>query len=325
MEKRQLGTTDLHVSVIAEGCWPMGGDYWGRTDDEESIRTIHCALDLGVNFFDTAPGYGNGHSEEVVGRALVGRRQDAIISTKVPAAANMIRKSLEASLKRLQTDYVEVCFVHWPRRDEPIKATLETLEELRSEGLIRAIGVSNFTVDMLEMGRRYATIDAVQPPYNLLWRFCEDDILPYCRKHNIAVTTYSSLAQGMLTGTLRLTTNFAGDDQRLRSVLWQSENYGKCLYTVERLRPIAKDLGVSLAQLALRWVIDQAGVTTALVGARTPAEIEENAGAVGWDMPDDVRAEIQDISDDLYLSMPYYFDMWGNWSTWNRRGPQREL
>lgn len=325
MEKRQLGTTDLSVSVIAEGCWPMGGDYWGRTDDEESIRTIHRALELGVNFFDTAPGYGAGHSEEVVGKALVGRRQEAIISTKVPAAPEMIRKSLDVSLKRLQTDHVEVCFVHWPRRSEPLKGTLETLEQLRQEGLIRAIGVSNFTVDMLEIGRRYATIDAVQPPYNLLWRFSEDDILPYCRKHQIAVTTYSSLAQGMLTGTLRLTTAFAGDDQRLRSVLWQSENYGKCLYTVERLRPIAKDLGVSLPQLALRWVIDQPGVTTALVGARTPAEIEENVGAVGWEMPEDVRAEVQEISDDLYLSMPYYFDMWGNWSTWNRRGPQREM
>lgn len=324
MEKRRLGTTDVEASVIAVGCWPMGGAYWGGTDDEESIRTIHRALELGATFFDTAPAYGAGHSEEVLGRGLQGRRHEAVVSTKVPAAAERIRPSLEASLQRLQTDYADVCFVHWPRRSEPMKATLETLEQLRREGHIRAIGVSNFTVDMLEIGSRYATIDALQPPYNLLWRFAEDDVLPYCREHHIGVTTYSSLAQGMLAGTIRLDTPYADGDMRPRSILWQSENLGKCLYTVERVRAVAKDLDVTVAQLALRWLVAQPGVSTALVGARTPAEIADNAGAVGWELPADVLASVQEISDELYLSMPYYFDMWGNWRTWNKRGPQRE-
>jgi len=327
MEKRRLGNTDVEVSVIAEGCWPMGGWYWGGANDEESLRTIHRACELGINFFDTAPAYGGGHSEEVLGKGLVGRRGDVVISTKIPPnmlSPEKMDKSLAESLRRLQTDYVDVCFVHWPNRNEPIARTMEILESYRREGRIRAIGVSNFTVDMLELASKHGTVDALQPPYNLLWRFIEEDVMPYCTEHGIGITTYSSLAQGMLTGTLRLNTTYRDGDLRPRSILWQSENYGKCLYTVERLRPIAKELGVSIAQLALRWLISQPGVTSALVGAQTPDEISENAGTVGWQLPASTLSMVQEISDELYLSMPYYYDMWGNWRTWNRKGPQRE-
>ncbi len=324
MEKRQLGKSGVEVSVIAEGCWPMGGAYWGGTDDEESIRTIHKTIELGINFFDTAPGYGNGHSEEVVGKGLVGRRQDVIISTKGPAAAEHIPGSLSESLKRLQTDYVDVFFVHWPNRREPLGRTIEVLEDLRRQGRIRAIGVSNFSIEMLDMAAKYGTVDVLQPPYNLIWRFIEEDLLPYSRAHNIGITTYSSLAQGMLTGTLRLNTNYRGGDERTRSILWLPENYGKCLYMVERLRAVAAEVGVAVGQLALRWLISQPGVTAALVGARTPDEISENAGAVGWDLSAEVLARVQEISDELYTTMPYYYDMWGNWRSWQRRGPQRE-
>jgi aryl-alcohol dehydrogenase-like predicted oxidoreductase len=201
---------------------------------------------------------------------------------------------------------------------------MEVLESLRGEGRIRAIGVSNFTVEMMEMASNYGRIDVIQPPYNLIWRFIEEDVLPYCREHDIGVITYSSLAQGLLTGTLRLNTAFAGDDQRVRSVLWQSENYGKCLYTVERLRPLAESLDISLTQLALRWLAAQPGVTSALVGARTPEEIAEDAAALDGTTPPDTMDAVQAISDEIYVSMPYYYDMWGNWRTWNRRGPQRE-
>ncbi len=328
MEKRQLGTTDLYVSVIAQGCWPMGGDYWGGTDDEESIRTIHKALELGVNIFDTAPGYGAGHSEEVVGKALVGRRKDAIISTKFAGAGSSeeeIRAKLQASLERMKTDYVDIYFIHWPNRREPLGRVIESLEKLRQAGLIRAIGVSNFDIPMLQIAAKYGTVDAFQPPYNLIWRFPEEDIIPYCIAHNIGITTYSSLAQGMLAGAVSLRTRYANGDMRPRSVLWKSENLGKCLYTVEKVRAVAKELGVSLAQLSLRWLLAQPGVTTALVGARTVAEITENAGAVGWELSKEVLAQVQDISDELYDTMPYYYDMWENWSSWNKRGPQREL
>ena len=328
MEKRKIGTTDVEVSAIALGCWPMGGDYWGGTDDDESIRTIHKALDLGINFLDTAPAYGRGHSEEVVGRALEGRRADVVISTKASGGGHsleQLREKLAASLERLRTDYVDVYFIHWPSRQEPLGKTLDALEQLRSEGLIRVIGVSNFDVPMLQMASKYGTIDILQPPYNFIWRFVEEDILPYCVEHNIGTSTYSSLAQGMLAGVIRLNTGYRGGDMRPRSVLWKPENLGKCLYTIERLRPIAKDLGVTLAQLSLRWLVSQTGVTTALVGARTVDEIAENAGAFGWDLPGDTMAEMQQITDELYYSMPYYYDMWENWSTWQKRGPQREL
>jgi aryl-alcohol dehydrogenase-like predicted oxidoreductase len=168
-------------------------------------------------------------------------------------------------------------------------------------------------------------VDILQPPYNLIWRFIEQNVLPYCLEHDIGISTYSSLAQGLLAGVIRLDTRYRPGDMRPRSVLWKSENLGKCLYTVERLRPIAKDLGVTLAQLSLRWLVSQPGVTTALVGARTVDEIAENAGAAGWDLPEDTMAQIQEISDEMYYSMPYYYDMWENWSTWQKPGAQREL
>jgi myo-inositol catabolism protein IolS len=324
MELRQLGSTGIELSAIAMGCWPMGGEYWGAPDDPLSIRTVHRALELGVTTFDTAPAYGRGHSEVVLGQALKGRRDDVIISTKTAAAPGQIRGSLQDSLGRLRTDYVDVFFVHWPNRSAPMAETMTIMEELRHEGLIRAVGVSNFTVEMMEMASRYARVDAVQPPYNLIWRFIEDDVLPYSLAHDIAVFTYSSLAQGLLTGTYRLNTGLPGDDFRPRTVLWQPENYAKCLYTAERLRPIANELGVSMGQLALRWLISQPGVTTALVGARTPEELAEDVDVFGWALPADAMAAVQAISDEVYLSMPLYFDMWGNWQTWNKRGPQRE-
>ncbi len=324
MERRKLGNTGIELSTIAMGCWPMGGEYWGAPDDPLSIRTVHRALELGITTFDTAPAYGRGHSEEVLGEALAGRREDVELSTKTVAAPDQIRTSLDDSLARLKTDYVDVYFVHWPNRSAPLAETMSTMEALRQEGRIRAVGVSNFTVEMMETAAKYTTIDAVQPPYNLIWRFIEDDVLPYSVAHGISVFTYSSLAQGLLTGTYRLDTMLPGDDFRPRTVLWRTEMYSKCLYTAERLRRIATELGVTPAQLALRWLISQPGVTTALVGARTPEEMAEDVEIFDWPLPDDAMAAVQDVSDEIYLSLPYYFDMWGNWQTWNKRGPQRE-
>lgn len=327
MERRHIGTTGIEVSTISLGCWPMGGDYWGGADDEESIRTVHRALELGVNFLDTAPAYGNGRSEEVVGRALEGRREEAVISTKASGLGRSeddLRSQLAKSLERLRTDYVDVYFLHWPNRNEPLAPAIEALERMRSDGMIRAIGVSNFDVKMLEMAGKYGTVDILQPPYNLIWRFIEEDVLPWCADHGIGVSTYSSLAQGILAGAIRLNSHYPSGDLRPRSVLWKPENLGKCLYTAERVRAVAKELGVTPAQLSLRWLVSRPGVTTALVGARTVAELEENAGAVGWEMPDEAAALLEEISDEVYRSMPFYYDMWENWSSWQKRGPQRE-
>lgn len=326
METRRLGNTQLYLSVVGLGCWPMGGAQWGGTDDAESLRTIACSLELGVNYFDTAEGYGAGHSEQVLGQGLVGHRQEVRISSKV-APRNLtpegIRSALQGSLKRLQTDYVDLYFVHWPNFDLPLAETMATMEALRGEGLVRAVGVSNFTVPLMEQALQYGTIDALQPPYNLVWRFIEGDVLPFCRAHNIGITTYSGLAQGILTDTLGLDTQFPEGDIRPKSVLFQPEHYGRCLEMVAQLRPVAKRLGVTMAQLALRWVLEQAGVTTSLVGARTPAEISENVGALGWMFPGDALAEVQARSDALLTTFEHYPDMWFNWTTWHKPKPQR--
>ena len=316
MENRRLGNTDVCLSLVGLGCWPMGGAEWGGADDEASVRTVHRALGLGVTFFDTAEAYGWGHSEEVLGRALKGHRAEAVIATKAykthlaPAA---LREALRESMLRIGTDYIDLYFIHWPDPEQPIGETMAVLEDLRREGQIRAIGVSNFSLELLQQAMEYGTVDALQPPYNMIWRFIERDLLPFCREHGVGVTTYSSLAQGILTGTLSLESSFPEGDVRPNSVLFQPERYGKCLEMVEGLRPIAKGLDVTVAQLALRWVIEQPGVITSLVGARQPEEIAENVGAVGWDLPSDALAEMQALSDGLFGQFDYFPDMWFNW------------
>ena len=193
------------MSVLGLGTWPMGGEWWGGTDDAESIRTIHRALDLGVTLFDTAEAYAAGHAEEVLGRALVGRREQAVIADKVAPnhfAPDQIEEAFEASCRRLQTDYIDVYFLHWPNIDLPIGPAMESLERLRAAGRIRAIGVSNFTADEMRAASEYGQIDVLQPPYNMFWRFIEGDQLPYCQEHDIGIMAYSGLAQGLLTGNL---------------------------------------------------------------------------------------------------------------------------
>ena len=181
----------------------MSGAFWGAADDAELIRVIHRALDLGVTLVDTAEAYGQGHAEEVLGKALVGRREKAVVATKVAPnhlAPGELAGAIEGSMKRLQTDYLDVYFIHWPNPDFPIGPTMEALERLRAKGRIRAIGVSNFGPKEMDQARSHGTIDVLQPPYNMLWREIEAEILPYCRKHNIGIMPYSGLAQGLLTG-----------------------------------------------------------------------------------------------------------------------------
>jgi aryl-alcohol dehydrogenase-like predicted oxidoreductase len=316
MEYRELGRSGVHVSVIGVGTWPMSGAFWGPADDAESARTIHRALELGVNLFDTAEGYGGGHSEVVLGRALAGRRSEAVIASKVspnhlePAE---IRAAFDGSCARMGTDYIDVYFVHWPNADLPIEPVMAELEAMRREGKIRAIGVSNFTLVEMDEARRHGTIDVLQPPYNLFWRFIEGDQLPYCRDNTIGVMTYSSLAQGLLTGHLTRETQFGEGDERPRTVLFQPEHYARCMDAVDELRPIAERAGVSLAQLGLHWVIGRPGVTTALLGARTVAEIEENAGGVGLHLSAEDEAALDAAGRAVFEGLPEYLDMFRQW------------
>ncbi|MFO7170068.1 MAG: aldo/keto reductase [Chloroflexota bacterium] len=319
MELRPLGTSGVQTSVIGLGTWPMGGEWWGGTDDAEAIRTIHRAIDLGVTLIDTAEAYAHGHAEEVVGRAIAGRRHEVVIADKVAAdhlRPHEIRAAFEGSCRRLGTDYIDVYFIHWPNIDLPIADAIGELERLREAGYIRAIGVSNFTVDELDEASRYGRVDVLQPPYNLFWRFCERAEVPYCRERSIGIMTYSSLAQGLLTGHLTSETVFPPGDQRPTTVLFQPEHYARCLEAVAQLRPIAERYGKSVAQVALNWLVAQPGVSTALVGARTVREIEENAGAVGWTLAADDLALVDRIGRGVTDALPPYPDMFGNWRRW---------
>ena len=323
MEQRRLGQSGVHVSALGLGTWPMGGAWWGGTDDDESQRTIHRALELGVTLFDTAEGYGDGHAEEVLGRALAGRREEVVIADKVAPdhfEPRQIEAAFEASCQRLRTDYVDVYFLHWPNIDVPIGAAMGTLEKLRAAGRIRAIGVSNFTADEMRAASEHGRIDVLQPPYNLFWRFIESDQVPYCREHGIGIMTYSSLAQGLLTGTLTPTTTFAEGDSRPSTVLFQPGIYERCLQAVELLRPVAENASVTLPRLALGWLFGRPGVSTALVGARTVREIEEIADGAPWPIsPADV-AEADRIGDDIFETLPRVPDMF---QTWTRSDLQR--
>jgi myo-inositol catabolism protein IolS len=319
METRTLGQSGVAVSVVGLGTWPMGGEWWGGTDDAESIRTIHRALELGVTLFDTAEAYAAGHAEEVLGKALAGRRERAIIADKVAPnhfEPDQIVAAFEASCRRLQTGYIDVYFMHWPNIDLPIGPAMETLERLRAEGRIRAIGVSNFTSAEMRAIGQYGRIDVLQPPYNMFWRFIEGDQLPYCQGAGIGVMAYSGLAQGLLTGTLTPRTTFPGGDKRPTTVLFQPGNYERCLEAVEALRPIAARTGLTVPQVAISWLLGRPGLTTGLLGARTVREIEENADGAPWHLDAEDAAAADAVTRAVFESLPRVPDMFQNWQNW---------
>lgn len=319
MEQRLLGRSDVSVSVLGLGTWPMGGEWWGGTDDAESIRTVHRALDLGITLFDTAEAYASGHAEEVLGKALAGRRRDAVIADKVVPnhfEPDQIQAAFDNSCRRLQTDYIDIYFLHWPNVDIPIEVPMRKLEDLRAQGRIRAIGVSNYTSTELDAARRYGAVDVLQPPYNMLWRFAEGDQLPYCQDHEIGVMAYSALAQGLLTGSLSRDTVFAEGDKRPTTVLFQSGVYERAIQAVDALRPIAERNGLTVPQLAIHWLLNRPGLSTALVGARTVAEIEENVPGATAQVDASDLAEADAITRAVFETLPRVPDMFQNWENW---------
>ncbi len=279
---------NLKVSRIALGTWAIGGWMWGGSDEKEAIDTILKAIDLGINIIDTAPVYGFGKSEEIVGKALKmsGKRQDTIIATKVGlewnnssvfrnSSRDRILKEIEDSLKRLQTDYIDIYQVHWPDEKVSIEETASTMQKLYEEGYIRAIGVSNYTVEQIEEFKKYATLHTCQPPYNLFERQAEKEILPYCMKHNIKTLLYGSLCRGLLSGKMTLQTEFNGDDLRKIDPKFQQPLYAQYLNAVKQLDDFAKNhYKKSVIHLAIRWILDQKGADIALLGARKPHQLD---------------------------------------------------
>lgn len=316
MQTRQLGTSDLHLTTVGLGTWAIGGSgwsfAWGEQDDKESIAAIHRALDLGINWIDTAAVYGFGHSETVVGRALKDRsdRDDILIATKCGRVwdegdpkpygrltAASVRKECEDSLRRLGIDVIDLYQIHWPDPDEDIEEAWTTVAELIEEGKVRYGGVSNFNVEQMERVRAIHPITSLQPPYSMLKRGVEDAILPYCGDHNIGVVAYSPMQAGLLTGKFSKehVRNLPEDDWRKGHPLFTEPQLSVNLELVDKLEPIAARNGKTLPQLAIAWVLRRPEVTAAIVGARRPSQIEETAPAGDWNLSDEDIAEIDDL------------------------------
>ena len=311
MQTREIGTSGIQASVIGLGTWVMGGWRWGGNNEKESIAAIQASIEAGVSLIDTAPVYGFGLAEEIVGRAIKNRRDKVVLATKCGLVwhnkkgthffsaegrdihrylgKDAIEYDLEQSLKRLETDYIDHYITHWQDATTPIDETMETLLNLKKEGKIRSIGISNSSMDDLKNYQKFGGVDAVQEKYNMLDRDLESSLLPLCRSTNVSVLSYASLATGLLTGKLDPDRLFKGDDQRIGNPRFTQENRKKMIAFFEKLAPISDRYGLSKAQLVIAWTIAQPGITFALCGARTPEQAVENAKA------GQVILEIEDI------------------------------
>lgn len=306
MKTRQLGADGPSLTVIGFGAWAIGGPWvygWGEVDDAESVRAIHRALDGGINWIDTAASYGLGRSEAVVGRALRGRRADAFLATKcglVPdgkggvirnSRPESIRLELEESLRRLGTDYVDLYQIHWHDADVPVEESWGMMARLKEEGKARYIGVSNYDVPLLERCLAVAPVQSLQPPFSMVNPGIQDAVLPYCHAHGIGVIAYSPMQSGLLTGRYDPDA-LAPDDWRRKQAYYMRPEVTTILEFVERLRPLAARHHATVGQLAVAWVLHRTGVTAAIVGARTAAQVDDNLHAGALSLSDQDMREI---------------------------------
>jgi aryl-alcohol dehydrogenase-like predicted oxidoreductase len=308
MEHARVPGTSLDISRVALGTWAIGGWMWGGTDEAESIATLRAAVEHGVDLIDTAPAYGFGRSEEIVGKALAAGNLRARVRIATKAGlewqngrvfrnASRVRllREVDDSLRRLQTDHIDIYQVHWPDPLVPIEETAGAMRTLFEQGKIGAIGVSNFSVAQMELFRRVAPLHVLQPPYNLFERRIEAEILPYCRKNNIATFGYGALCRGLLSGRMRADTEFAGDDLRHSDPKFQRPRFEQYLAAVDRLDDFARRrFGKRVIHLAVRWMLDQ-GITTALWGARHPGQLQPVDQVSGWLLDAHAKAEIDRI------------------------------
>jgi aryl-alcohol dehydrogenase-like predicted oxidoreductase len=313
MKTRQLGNTDLHITPIGFGSWAVGGGgyqfSWGPQDDEQSIVAIRHALDLGINWIDTAAVYGLGHAEEVVARALKGRSERPYIFTKCTRIwndrgeisgslkAQSIRHECENSLRRLQTDVIDLYQVHWPNPEPDIEEGWSAMAELKKEGKVRNIGVSNFHVSQMRRAMKIAPISSLQPPFSLIKRDIEKDILPFCQEHNIGVIVYSPMASGLLTGSMsrERIANLPDDDWRKRDSEFQEPRLSRNLELVEKLNEIAFMHNVTPGVVAIAWTLRHPGVTGAIVGSRRPQQVDGIIAAAEFRLTDSEAAEIEEF------------------------------
>lgn len=313
MQKRKLGKTELELTTIGLGTWAIGGPWqygWGPQDDKESIETILQAIDLGINWLDTAPIYGCGHSEIVIGKALKELAEKPIIATKCGLRWNLKREKIndltadsilrecDESLQRLKVDCIDLYQMHWPVPDDQIEWAWEAMARCKQEGRVRCLGVCNVTVEQLKRLQRIETVDTIQNPYSMLNRSIEKELLDYCEKNSIGILAYSPMQKGLLTGkfTADYLKTLAPDDHRLMMDLnFKNPRFEKNILLVEQLCQIAADYGKTTAQLAIAWVLRKDAVTSAIVGARRPRQIEQTAPAADWTLEAKVLGQVDAI------------------------------
>lgn len=302
MDTRELGTSGIQITPIITGTWQAGKSQWVGIEDADTIKAIRTAFEAGVTTVDTAEVYGKGHSERVVAEALSDVRDRVVYATKVFAnhlKYDQVIDACEGSLKNLKTDYIDLYQIHWPsgafgNEVVPIEETMRALNDLKQQGKIRAIGVSNFSRAQLEEASQYGRIDSLQPPYSLFWRYVEKDAVPYCIKNRISIIAYSPLAQGLLTGKFGPDHTFDSADNRAKNKLFQGENYQHAQQALDKLRPIAERHQTSLGNVALAWLIAQPQAN-AIVGVRNAEQAVDNAKAGSLKLSDDELAEIDAI------------------------------
>ena len=310
MEYRVLGASNLNVSVIGFGAWGIGGSpFWSNEGDAVSVRAIRKAYDLGINFFDTAPVYGFGHSEELLGKTLKPFRDKVIYATKCGlrwekkslgsitknATRRSILEEIDQSLKRLDTDYIDLYQVHWPDIKTSQEETMETLLEVQEQGKVKVIGVSNYSVEQMKAIMKSGKIESLQPDYSLLNRSIEKEVVPYCERNKIGIIAYSPLASGLLTGKYGKNAKFS--DWRGKGIIgcFSGAQFEKNMEKVARLKAMGKSIGKTCGQMAINWVVSQGQLTTALLGVKNEQQVEENVDALGWKLDSRQQEEISCI------------------------------
>ncbi len=322
MKYKKFGSTGIDISTIVMGCWAIGGGYtWGEQDEKDSIDTIRAAIDAGINMFDTAEFYADGYSEEVLGKGLAAQRGEVFVASKVwpdKLSADKLVQACERSLKRLDTDYIDLYQIHWPNWDVLLEETLGAMETLKQEGKIRFIGVSNFGVRDLTEALGCADVVSDQLLYSLLFRAIEYEILAKCQEAQVGVLAYSPLAQGLLTGKFKGPDDV--DDERARVRLFSKKRPGtvhdsegcekEAFEAVDKIRDICADIGEPMANVALAWVLQQPGVTAVVAGARRPDQIVDNIRAVDLKLTDEVINRLNDATAEVKKKLGPNADPW---------------
>jgi myo-inositol catabolism protein IolS len=287
------------------GCWPLGGDQWGRQDDRDSVAAIAKAFESGINHFDTAQIYGRGHAEELLGNTLNHVRDKLFIATKILYfPKEKVDGAVAFSLRRLKTDYIDLLYIHWPKKNCNLSAMMEALEDMRQKGIVRLIGVSNFSVSHMMEVMKAGKIDVHQLCYNVLWRREERETIPFCRQNGIRIVTYSSLAEGILTGKFRRELDFPQGDHRKYTVLFEKEVWPGVFDAVDRLKKVADEVNRPLSHCALRWLLSQEGVVSVLAGCRTPQQVTDNVRSLEGTIERNIFDRMTEISDRLAQTIP---------------------